>query len=46
MRKHALLMGSGLLAMLLFPGDAAGFYRLGFVQFLDAKLQDEMSEAQ
>ncbi len=40
MRKHALLIGLGLLATLLFLGDAAGFYRLGFVQFLDAKLYD------
>ncbi|MFA5370552.1 MAG: adenylate/guanylate cyclase domain-containing protein [Sideroxydans sp.] len=40
MKKHALLIGLGLLAMLLFLGDAAGFYRLGFVQFLDAKLYD------
>lgn len=40
MKKHALLIGLGLLAMLLFLGDAAGFYRLGFVQFFDAKLYD------
>ena len=40
MRKHALLIALGLLATLLFVGDAAGLYRLGFVQFLDAKLYD------
>ncbi len=40
MRKHFLLIGLGLMAMLLLLGDAAGFYRLGFVQFLDAKLYD------
>ncbi len=40
MKKHALLIGLGLLAVLLFLGDAAKFYRLGFVQFTDAKLYD------
>lgn len=40
MKKHALLIGLGLLAMLLFVGDAAGLYRLGFVQVLDARLYD------
>ncbi|MFA6488245.1 MAG: CHASE2 domain-containing protein, partial [Sideroxydans sp.] len=40
MRKHALLVGLGLLVMLLFLGDAAKFYGLGFVQFTDAKLYD------
>lgn len=46
MSKHALLTGSGLLARLLFLGDAASFYHLGFAHSFDAKLQDEMSEAQ
>lgn len=40
MRKHALLIGLGLLAMLLFVGDAAGLYRLDFVKAFDAKLYD------
>lgn len=40
MKKHALLIGLGLLVMLVFLGDAAKFYRLGFVQFTDAKLYD------
>jgi adenylate cyclase len=40
MRKHALLILLGLFAVLLFLGDAAGFYRLGFVQHSDAKLYD------
>jgi len=40
MRKHALLVGFGLLVMLFFLGDAANVYRLGFVQFIDAKLYD------
>ncbi len=40
MKKHALLIGLGLLVVLLFLGDAAKFYRLGFVQFSDAKLYD------
>lgn len=40
MRKHALLIALGLSLVLLFLGDAAKFYRLGFVQFVDAKLYD------
>ncbi len=40
MRKHALLIALGMSVVLLFLGDAATFYRLGFVQFLDAKLYD------
>ncbi|MDO8312541.1 MAG: adenylate/guanylate cyclase domain-containing protein [Sideroxyarcus sp.] len=40
MKKHALLIGLGLLAVVFFLGDAAKFYRLGFVQFTDAKLYD------
>ncbi|MEK7811864.1 MAG: CHASE2 domain-containing protein, partial [Pseudomonadota bacterium] len=40
MKKHALLIVLGFLAVLLFIGDAAKFYNLGFVQFADAKLYD------
>ncbi len=40
MKKHALLVGLGLLVVLLFLGDSAKIYRLGFVQFADAKLYD------
>ncbi len=40
MKKHALLIALGMLAVLLFLGDAAGFYRLGFVQYGDAQLYD------
>src|SRR5512143_556755 len=40
MKKHALLIGLGLLIALAFLGDAAKFYQLGFVQFSDAKLYD------
>ena len=40
MKKHALLILLGMLAVLLFLGDAAGFYRLGFVQYGDAQLYD------
>lgn len=40
MKKHALLVGLGLLIVLLFLGDAAKIYQLGFVQFADAKLYD------
>jgi adenylate cyclase len=39
-KKHALLIALGLSLVLLFMGDAARFYRLGFVQFIDAKLYD------
>ena len=40
MKKHALLIALGLSLVLLFMGDAAKFYRLGFTQFIDAKLYD------
>ena len=40
MKKHALLIALGLAIVVLFLGDAAKFYRLGFVQFIDAKLYD------
>ncbi|MBU0688004.1 MAG: adenylate/guanylate cyclase domain-containing protein [Gammaproteobacteria bacterium] len=40
MKKHALLIMLGMFAVLLFLGDAAGFYRLGFVQYGDAQLYD------
>ncbi|HLP98484.1 MAG TPA: adenylate/guanylate cyclase domain-containing protein [Sideroxyarcus sp.] len=40
MKKHALLIAIGLAVVLLFLGDAAKLYRLGFVQFIDAKLYD------
>jgi adenylate cyclase len=39
-KKHALLIALGLAVVLLFLGDGAKFYRLGFVQFIDAKLYD------
>jgi adenylate cyclase len=39
-KKHALLIALGMVVVLLFLGDAAKFYRLGFVQFADAKLYD------
>jgi adenylate cyclase len=39
-KKHALLIALGLSLVLFFLGDAAKFYRLGFVQFVDAKLYD------
>ena len=40
MKKHALLIALGLAIVMLFLGDAAKFYRLGFIQFIDAKLYD------
>ncbi len=40
MKKHALLIALGFAIVVLFLGDAAKFYRLGFVQFIDAKLYD------
>ena len=40
MKKHAILIALGLVVVLLFVGDAARFYRFGFVQFIDAKLYD------
>jgi adenylate cyclase len=39
-KKHALLIALGMSLVLLFLGDAARFYRLDFVQFIDAKLYD------
>jgi adenylate cyclase len=39
-KKHALLFALGLAMVVLFLGDAAKFYRLGFVQYIDAKLYD------
>jgi adenylate cyclase len=39
-KKHALLIALGMALVLLFLGDAARFYRLGFIQFIDAKLYD------
>jgi len=38
--EHALLLSLGLSFVLLSMGDAAKFYRLGYVQFMDAKLYD------
>lgn len=40
MKKNALLIALGVFIVLVFLGDAAKFYRLGFVQFIDAKLYD------
>ncbi len=40
MKKHALLIAFGIVVAMLFLGDAAKFYRLGFVQYIDAKLYD------
>ena len=40
MKKHALLIALGLAMVVLFLGDAAKFYRLGFVQYIDAKQYD------
>ncbi len=40
MKKHALLIALGMVIAMLFLGDAARFYRLGFVQYTDAKLYD------
>jgi adenylate cyclase len=39
-KKHALLIALGMAVVMLFLGDAAKFYRLGFVQYIDAKLYD------
>jgi adenylate cyclase len=39
-KKHALMILLGMFVVLLFLGDAAGFYRLGFVQYGDAQLYD------
>jgi adenylate cyclase len=40
LKKHALLIAVGLAFVLLFMGNAAKFYQLGFVKYLDAKLYD------
>lgn len=40
MKKHAVLIGLGLLLALLFVGNAAHFYRLSFVDRLSAVLYD------
>ncbi|MDP2805869.1 MAG: adenylate/guanylate cyclase domain-containing protein, partial [Gallionellaceae bacterium] len=40
MKKHALLIALGLAIVLLFLGNAAKFYQLGFVSFVEAKLYD------
>jgi adenylate cyclase len=40
MKKHALLIALGLVVVFVFLGDAAKYYRLGFVQYIDAKLYD------
>ncbi|HEU0188044.1 MAG TPA: adenylate/guanylate cyclase domain-containing protein [Gallionellaceae bacterium] len=40
MKKHALLIGLCLLLVLVFLGNAARFYQIGFIQSLDAQLYD------
>ncbi|MFA5826673.1 MAG: adenylate/guanylate cyclase domain-containing protein, partial [Gallionellaceae bacterium] len=40
MKKHALLIALGLAFVFLFIGNAAKFYQLGFVSFVEAKLYD------
>ncbi len=40
MKKHALLIALGLALVFLFIGNAAKFYQLGFVSFVEAKLYD------
>lgn len=40
MKKNAILIGLGLLIMLLFVGNAAHFYQLGFVEKLSSVLYD------
>lgn len=40
MRKHALMIALGLVIVLLFLGNAAKLYQLGFVNFVEAKLYD------
>lgn len=40
MKKNAILIGLGLLIVLVFVGNAARFYRLGFVDQLSAVLYD------
>jgi len=39
-KKHALLIALGLAIVFLFLGNAAKFYQLGFVSFVEAKLYD------
>jgi len=40
-RQHALLVGLGLVLVLVFLGSAANFYKVAFVQQLDAILYDQ-----
>ncbi len=40
MKKHALLIGLCLVLVLVFLGNTAKFYQIGFVQALDAQLYD------
>ncbi len=40
MKKHVLLIALGLACVFLFIGNAAKFYQLGFVGFVEAKLYD------
>ncbi len=40
MKKHALLIGLCLALVLVFLGNAAKFYQIGFIQTLDAQLYD------
>ena len=40
MKKHALLIAVGLAFVFLFMGNAAKFYQLGFIRYLEAKLYD------
>jgi adenylate cyclase len=39
-KKHAILIAVGLAFMLLFIGNAAKFYQLGFIKYLEAKVYD------
>ena len=41
MRQHALLVGLGLVLIVIFLGSAANFYKIAFVQQLDAILYDQ-----
>ena len=40
MKKNSLLIGLGLLIVMLFAGNAAHFYRIGFINKLSANLYD------
>lgn len=40
MKKHALLIGLCLVLVLVFLGNAAKFYQIGFIQTVDAQLYD------